>query len=120
MENSYLNGPENNNEITPDQKLEDLQFLSEMAKETGFIETPEMKELRKIPSEWVEKAQELVESAEKDSPARKRLFVGYLIELIGICLEQNDRDEYFKNVDYAAQAARSIGDIALAEKIETF
>jgi len=127
MENSFNLTPENNdqpkqeqqsNGPTPEQKTEHLEFLSEMMRETGFIETPELKELRGDTFGWREKASETIVDAASDAIVGKKLLIGLLLGMASIYYEKGDPDKYYEYVEDAYNAAHYGGFGDLYKKIE--
>lgn len=83
--------------------------LQELIEQTGFVETPQMKECRSDPSEWAEHAQRYIENVtSKQGAARERmkLQIGYNLTVASLFYKDKGSKEYKEALNDALTAAQ--------------
>jgi hypothetical protein len=95
-----------------------MRKLFEIVKETSFVETVEMKEVKNDTALWIRKALEEIGKIEINTTVRKISYVGYLIELAAIYYEKSDQENYYDTMELAYDSADQFDLIDLRDKIQ--
>jgi hypothetical protein len=93
-----------------------MRKLFEIVKETSFVETVEMKEVKNDTALWIRKALEEIGKIEINTTVRKISYVGYLIELAAIYYEKSDQENYYDTMELAYDSADQFDLIDLREE----
>ncbi len=115
--------------FTPERsKEEKLRALNELSLRLGFVETEELKELKKqavldlqYASNWREAAEQLVTNlAAKDPDAANLAQLGMLIDQLSIALETDQHEIFFEDLGSAMDLAYGYGQMDVLLELEKF